>query len=98
MAPRALAFIQFLIVGLGVFALHMMVKLGASREHPDLIAQIAPLFARYGLWFFAVPILWAAFVAVTGKKISEKTLVAIGVTITILLFLALAIPLGFYLY
>lgn len=97
MAARALGFIQFLIVGLGVFALHMMVKLGASREQPELIAQAAPLFARYGLWFFLVPILWAAFVGIVGARMEKRTLVGIGLAVTGLLFLVIGVPLAFYL-
>lgn len=97
MTARALAFVQFLIVALGVFALHMMVKLGDARDHPDLIAQLAPLFARYGLWFFAVPILWAAFAGIMGGKMAGKTLTGIGLAVTVLLLLVLGLPLAFYL-
>lgn len=94
---RGLAFIQFMIAAIGVATLHIMVRLDDSAQHPDLIASLAPWLARHGLWLLAIPILWAIIAPVMNRRMPEKTLHAIGITLTVLLFLLLAVPLAFYL-
>lgn len=94
---RGLAFLQFIVVAIGVATLHIMVKLDDPARHPDLIASLAPWLARYGLWLFAIPILWSIFASIVSSTISGKALKAIGLTITVFLVLLLAVPLAFYL-
>jgi uncharacterized membrane protein YgdD (TMEM256/DUF423 family) len=94
---RVLAFVQFLIVGLGVFALHLMNRLQDLETLPLFIAQVGPQLARYGLWFLLVPVLWAVAAIAMEGKVSSKTISVIGIIVTVLLFLTLAVPLAFYL-
>lgn len=94
---RGLALLQFVLVGLGVFALHTMVRIGDTNDHPDLVATFAPLLARYGLWFFAVPILWAAVAAGAEGRVRPALINALGLGVTAALFLIFAVPLFYYL-
>lgn len=94
---RGLAFIQFLIISIGVAVLHIIVKLDDSGRYPDVIATLAQWLARHGLWLFAIPILWAVFGNAVHNGIPEKTLNLIGAVVTVFLFLLLAVPLAFYL-
>lgn len=93
---RVLAFVQFLIVGIGAFTLHLLVRLNAE-DKPDAIENLAQFLARHGLWLFAVPIVWVVFATATRDKLSEKTMNAIGIAWTAILFLVIAIPLTCYL-
>lgn len=94
---RGLAFFQFVLVGLGVFALHTMARLGDTKDHPGLVAEYAPLLARHGLWLFAVPILWAALATGAEGRLRPSIINGVGLVVTAALFLVLAVPLFYYL-
>jgi len=87
-----------MIAGLGAFALHLLVRLDNPGGQPDFIANLAPVLARYALWFFAVPILWAAISTPLEKKVPAALLSTAGIIVTLALFLTIAVPLAFYLW
>jgi hypothetical protein len=87
-----------MIAGLGAFALHLMVRLDNPGGQPDSIATLAPLLARYALWFFAVPILWTVAATALQGRLPAKAINTIGIVVTIALFLVIAAPLAFYLW
>lgn len=94
---RALAFVQLLIVCLGGFALHLLVKLHHGSRHPAFIEGLAYFLGRYALWLLAVPILWAVAGNVLRARVGERSANTAGVILTLLVFLIFAVPLCFYL-
>jgi hypothetical protein len=94
---RGLAFVQFMVVALGVVALHLLVKLDGTPRHSEVWAALATWLARYGLWLFAIPILWAIFATALRGKISERGINMAGVLITALLILVLGVPIVMHL-
>lgn len=71
---RALAFLQFLIIGIGAFSLHLLVKLDNGSDSPLMIEIVVKFLARYALWLLAIPILWAVFAISMQSRMSEKRL------------------------
>lgn len=94
---RAIAFTQFVIISLGAFVLHLLVKIQGGASHPDFIAGLAQFIARHALWLFAVPIIYGGVAAAMGNKANERPLQIIGFVLTAILVLSLGIPIIFHL-
>jgi bacteriorhodopsin len=90
---RVLAFTQFLIVSIGVFTLHILVKLDNGSGEPGVVVNLAQFLARYALWLFAVPILFAAVANAVSTKGNEKAVGAVGIVLCLILVVLLGLPL-----
>lgn len=94
---RALAFVQLLIVCLGVFALHLLMKLHHGNEHPAVIENLASFLGRYAIWLLVIPIFWAVAGNVLMARVGVKVTNAVGVLLTVVIFVIFAVPLFWYL-
>jgi len=94
---RALAFTQFLIVSLGVLTLHLLVKLDSGNVAPGPMASLAQFLARYMLWLFVVPILYAAVGNTVLRKDNEREVGAAGIALCVILVALLGFPIVFHL-
>lgn len=94
---RALAFLQFLIVSIGAFTLHLLVKLDNGSASSGAMASLAQLLARHALWLFAVPILYAVVANALQRKASEKSIEAAGIVLCVILTALVGLPLAYHL-
>ena len=94
---RSLAFAQFLIVSLGAFALHLLVKVGGQERNPGNIDSIAEFLSRHALWLFAVPIVYAACANLFRGRMESKPLRVIGFVLCAVLLVLFGLPLYHYL-
>jgi uncharacterized membrane protein YgdD (TMEM256/DUF423 family) len=94
---RVLAFVQFLIISIGAFTLHLLVKIDHGNAEPSLLAGAAGFLARHALWLFAVPILYAAVFNALLRKGGEKGVNTVGVVLCLLLVVLLGIPIAYHL-
>ena len=90
---RALAFVQFIIICLGVFVLHLLGKLNHPVESAGLIPSLVHFLGRYGLWFVPLPVLWAVVGNLLTARFGEKTANRAGLVLTVLVFVVFAVPL-----
>lgn len=95
---RALAFSQFIIISLGAFILHLLVKVQSGAPQPEPVAGLAQFLARHALWLFAAPILYAAVGAAIENNSNRKSVQMVGVIITVILVLLLGFPIAYYLF
>lgn len=94
---RALAFLQFLIVSIGAFTLHLLVKIDHGEADPNLLSDATGFLARHALWLFAVPILYAAVSNALLRKKGEKGVNAVGVVLCLTLVVLLGLPIAHHL-
>lgn len=94
---RILAFVQFMIAGIGAFALNLMMKLHNPGSDPSQLAEFAAYLARHGLWLIAVPVLWVFLYFAMNGRVPEKVINVVGGVITVALLLLVGVPLAFYL-
>ena len=95
---RALAFTQFIIVSLGAFVLHLLVKLDHGTSQAEATGSVSQFLARYALWLFAIPILYAVVATVIESKANEKAVQVLGVILTVALLLLLGFPICQHLF
>jgi len=94
---RSLAFAQLLIVSLGAFALHLLVKVGGQERNPRNIDVLAEFLARHALWFIAVPIVYAACANLFRGGAEATPFRVIGFLLCAVLLVLFGIPLYHYL-
>lgn len=94
---RGLAFAQFLIVSLGAFILHLLVKVGGHDKDLAGVDAAAEFIARHALWFFAVPVLYAACANLFRGSVHSRPLRIIGFVLCAILLAAFGIPIFHYL-
>ncbi|MEO6848761.1 MAG: hypothetical protein ABI443_13535 [Chthoniobacterales bacterium] len=94
---RGLAFVQLIIVCLGVFTLHLLGRLNHHGDISGFIPSLGYFLGRYALWLIPIPILWAVFGNMLTARFGKKTTNFVGLTLTIILFVIFAVPLFWYL-
>lgn len=94
---RALAFTQFLIVSIGAFTLHLLGRLDSDPGEAGAMASLAQFLARYALWLFAIPILYAAVANAVSRPGNEKAVAAAGIGLCLLLLALVGFPLAYHL-
>lgn len=94
---RGLAFVQFLTICLGVFALHLLGKLHHEDKSPEAIANLAHFLGRYALWLLVVPILWAVVGNAMKGRFGDRATNIVGGVLTVGVVLVFAVPLIWYL-
>lgn len=90
---RGLAFVQLLIICLGVFTLHLLGKLNHLEAHSGFVPELAYFLGRHGLWLIPIPILWAIVGNLLTTRGSQKAARVVGVIVTTLVFVVFAVPL-----
>lgn len=93
---RLLTFVQFVIVCLGVLALHLLGKAGDVPEGPAFMAGLSAFMARYGWWFLFCPILNAILVLALIGRIGRRPVAAVGIGLTVGVALLFGLPLLFH--
>jgi uncharacterized membrane protein YgdD (TMEM256/DUF423 family) len=94
---RTIALTQFIIVSLGTFAVHLLVKVGGQEKNPRHIDDVAQFIARHALWFFAVPILYAVCTNVFRGGAEALPFKIAGFVLCAILLVLFGIPLHYYL-
>jgi len=95
---RAFAFLQFLIICLGAFVLHLLVRVETKGAQPENVARLAEFLARHALWLFAVPILYAAIGNAVENAGNKNAIRAVGVVLCVILAALLGFPIAVYLF
>jgi len=92
-ALRMLVGVQFLLVCLGIMALHILGNAGSVPDGPKFLGGMSAILARHGWWLLLCPVLNAAVVmALLGRPLRRAVVVA-STTLTISLGLLFGIPL-----
>lgn len=94
---RGFAFVQLIIISLGVFTLHLLGKLNHPTEPLEFIPALASFLGRHGLWLIPLPILWAILGGKLTTSFGKKVTNTAGVILTAILFLIFAVPLFWHL-
>lgn len=94
---RGLAFVQLVIVCLGVFTLHLFGKLSHPGEHPGFVDELAFFIGRYGLWLIPLPVLWAVFGNLITTYFGKRAANIVGVILTLFIFGIFAVPILWHL-
>lgn len=91
---RALVAVQFLIVCLGVMALHILGNAGSVPEGPAFLDGVSANLARHGWWLLLCPVLNAVAAMVLLKWAVRRAVVAASIALTIMLGLLFGIVLS----
>jgi len=94
---RALALTQLLIICIGAFILHLLVKVHDGSPPTEPVAHLAIFLARHALWLFAIPILYAAAGA-AFLKTNERGMQILGVILTVIILMLLGFPICYHLF
>lgn len=86
-----------MIVSLGAFTLHLLVKIGGHEADPGTVDAVAQFVARHALWFFAVPIVYAACGNMFAAGREALPLKVAGFVLCAILLVVFGIPLRHYL-
>lgn len=94
---QAFALIQLLVISVGAFILHLLVKVHDGTPSTDPLGHLAIFLARHALWLFAIPILYA-IVGGVFLRTHQKVVNAAGVTLTIFILILLGFPICYHLF
>lgn len=95
--PRALTLLQFVMVCLGVFALHILGKAGDVPGEPALLAGWTAFLARYGWWFLFVPLFDIIMAGALLERVGRPPVVVFSGILTFGIALLFGLALVFHL-
>lgn len=90
---RALVAVQFLMVCLGVMALHILGNAGSVPQGPAFLDGVSANLARHGWWLLLCPVL-NAVVAMVLLKWARRAVVAASIALTVMLGLLFGVVLS----